>query len=360
MNDVNLPKFTSNDLPLFKGITSDLFPGITLPKPDYGGLEKYLRVACRELNLQDSETFMLKCIQLYSTVMVRHGLMMVGETMSGKTKSIKVLAMAMSKCKQEEISGFELVDMHIMNPKSVFQRQLYGAFDENTHEWTDGILAVTVRDCAKSTTANRKWCIFDGPVDAVWIENMNTVLDDNKKLCLNSGEQIKLSSTMTMMFEVEDLSVASPATISRCGMVYLEPGPLGWRPLVKSWIVRTCAKLFPGTEDDEKEENSGLKKTRAAKAEFIEGIFEWILPSIEPIMKKMRTIIKVSFVELVFNLVNLFECSLMESPGAYVGKKGDDNLEAAFVFCIYLDLWSCCRRRLPHAVIGPLTKNNHG
>ena len=122
--------------------------------------------------------------------------------------------------------------------------ELYGEYNLLTNEWTDGLGSTIIRGCVADTTPDRKWVVFDGPVDAIWIENLNTVLDDNCVLCLPNGERIKLNpGTMRMLFEVQDLAVASPATVSRCGMVYVPPEELGWRPYLQSWLQRIPQEL---------------------------------------------------------------------------------------------------------------------
>ncbi|CDI85223.1 hypothetical protein EPH_0053350 [Eimeria praecox] len=243
LRDVNVPKFLSHDLPLFENIIADLFPGVDVPRADNQVLQEALLRQSELLKLQPVEPFMRKVMQLYDTVQVRHGLMLVGPTGGGKTSSYRLLAAAMSDL--YKVPGFAKVHVNVLNPKSVTIGQLYGCFNETTHEWTDGLAAALIRHAIRDTSSDQHWIMFDGPVDALWIESMNSVLDDNKKLCLNSGEIISLTNRTVMMFEVEDLSVASPATVSRCGMVYMEPEVLGFSPLVASWL-KTLPPTFKG------------------------------------------------------------------------------------------------------------------
>lgn len=241
LRDVNVPKFLQDDLPLFENIISDLFPTTERPKVDYGNLSAALQEIFEKNNMQGTEWFVVKVVQLLDTLKVRHGMMLVGPTGAGKTTNYRMLQQTMTKLKKEGDVAYESVQTHILNPKAITQMQLYGAFDEVTHEWSDGIASELLRRAVnnnKSGSSDNQWVIFDGPVDALWIESMNTVLDDNKKLCLTSGEIISLTPEVRMIFEVEDLAVASPATVSRCGMVFMEPTALGLEPLVRSWIDR--------------------------------------------------------------------------------------------------------------------------
>uniref|UniRef100_A0A8C3YTD1 Dynein axonemal heavy chain 12 n=1 Tax=Catagonus wagneri TaxID=51154 RepID=A0A8C3YTD1_9CETA len=303
IKDVNEPKFLSHDIPLFNGITSDLFPGVKLPEADYHEFLECAHEVCKVHNLQPVKFFLEKMIQTYEMMIVRHGFMLVGEPFAGKTKVLHMLADTLTLMNERGYGEEEKVIYRTVNPKSITMGQLFGQFDPVSHEWTDGIVANTFREFALLETPDRKWVVFDGPIDTLWIESMNTVLDDNKKLCLMSGEIIQMSPQMSLIFEAMDLSQASPATVSRCGMIYLEPSQLGWKPLVSSWLNSLKGPL---QEPDHQA--------------LLRGLFDWL---IQPTL---------SLLKLFFYQQACFIFSLIWSIG------GSCDTDGRLVFDIYIRL----------------------
>uniref|UniRef100_H2Z3M2 Dynein axonemal heavy chain 7 n=1 Tax=Ciona savignyi TaxID=51511 RepID=H2Z3M2_CIOSA len=323
IQDVNLPKFLSHDIPLFRGITSDLFPGVTLPEADYELFLIAVHELCEKHNVQPVPVFLEKIIQTYEMMIVRHGFMLVGDPFAGKTKCLHVLAGALSLMKDRGENDEERVIYKTINPKAVTMGQLFGEFDAISHEWTDGNVANTFREFSSTDTPDRKWVVFDGPIDTLWIESMNTVLDDNKKLCLMSGEIIQMSAPMSLIFESQDLSQASPATVSRCGMIYLEPLSLGWRPMFKSWLH----VLPPVLSED--------------NAKLIESLFEtFVEPTVRFVKKKCKEVMPYQESNLIRSMMYLFELLLHDAASA---DNATDNknikiwIQSIFLFSV---VWS--------------------
>jgi len=238
MLDLIKPKLVFQDLPLFLALLGDLFPGVEQPPEIVGDLRKAIEAELLEMNMQIVPEYVDKIIQIFDCKVARHGNMIVGKTGSGKSVAWKSLSRAMGKLSKRfpDNEEYQEVHIHCINPLALSNNELYGSFDEATHEWSDGVLARIMRQVCRDEAPSQKWILFDGPVDTLWIESMNTVLDDNKLLTLLSGERISMPQQVSILMEVEDLSVASPATVSRAGMIYLNVEDLGWRSVVTSWI----------------------------------------------------------------------------------------------------------------------------
>jgi dynein heavy chain len=157
-----------------------------------------------------------------------------------------------------------------------------------------------------------KWILLDGDIDPMWIESLNTVMDDNKVLTLASNERIPLNSTMRLLFEISNLRTATPATVSRAGILFLNASDLGWNPIVTSWI--------------------DTREVQAERANMIILFEKYIPPCIEALRTKFKTITPIPETAYLNTLCYLLECLL--TPENVPDGSPKDIYELYFV-------WAC-------------------
>ncbi|XP_055846772.1 dynein axonemal heavy chain 10 isoform X2 [Episyrphus balteatus] len=328
LRDMNFPKFVFDDVSLFLGLIKDLFPGIDCPRvgyPEFNAAIRHVLTTDGYIILPDQED---KVVQMYETMMTRHSTMIVGPTSGGKTVVINTLIKAQchlglpTKC-------------ITLNPKAFSVIQLYGYLDMNTRDWIDGLFSNIFRDMNKPTTKEeRRYVCFDGDVDALWIENMNSVMDDNKLLTLANGERIRLENHCGLLFEVGNLSYASPATVSRAGMVYVDPKNLRYTPYWQRWVLSR----------PELEQSFLHDKFDQIIVPAISFIFEGLDGTQQG--KPLKTVIPQTDLNMIVQFCNLYDAIFAPPP---INPDADEpfvnynpgTLECGFIECIYGSLGAC-------------------
>eukprot|EP00941_MAST-03F_sp_MAST-3F-sp1_P001388 g1388.t1 len=233
LRDMNLSKMVAQDVPLFLSLLKDLFPGTAPPaKSSYPPVEAAIDSVIEEKNLVKHDSWILKVIQLYETTLVRHGIMLVGPAGGGKSTIVDVLTKALQKHRGIQYKVARL------NPKAILASEMYGQVDPLSGEWCTGVFASMWSKYNSRGNKFDTWIVADGPVDAIWIEDLNTVLDDNKILTLANGDRFPMTDNVKIMFENETLVNASPATVSRVGIVYVSDTDLDWWPVCQAWILK--------------------------------------------------------------------------------------------------------------------------
>ncbi|KAF8758753.1 Dynein heavy chain [Rhizoctonia solani] len=247
-----VPKLVADDL------AGRCFPGIDYVPVDLDALREHIHAVCTERHLVTGEKWIAKILQLYQIQKIQHGLMMVGSSGSGKTNAWKVLLSAL-----ERFDGTEGV-AYVIDPKAIHKDALYGTLDPTTREWNDGLFTHILRkivDDVRGESTKRHWIIFDGDVDPEWVENLNSVLDDNKLLTLPNGERLNLPGNVRIMFEVEHLKYATLATVSRCGMIWFSEDTVDPQMVCRHYLNTLESAALDADDDDTIETPHAALKT---------------------------------------------------------------------------------------------------
>ena len=312
LRDFNVPKIVTDDLPVFLGLIKDLFPGLDVPRKSSPELERDAKEAAIMQKLQPEDNFILKIVQLQELLEVRHSVFILGNAGTGKSSVWKTLHKTWQNRKMKPTA----VDL---DPKAVTNDELFGIINPATREWKDGLFSTVMRDLASLTGDGHRWIVLDGDIDPMWIESLNTVMDDNKVLTLASNERIPLTPQMRLVFEINHLKTATPATVSRAGILYLNPTDLGWGPFVASWIEK--------------------RQHTTERANLTILFDKYVPPCLLAISNRFKKITPVAEISHVMMLCNLLECML--TSASITPDSPKELYEIYFVFCCVWAFGGC-------------------
>ncbi|XP_055889445.1 dynein axonemal heavy chain 8-like isoform X4 [Biomphalaria glabrata] len=260
IEEIIAPRLMTENQALFKNILKDCFAGLpnsegqggksagkirqlgsgkpgTLLKLDTNAheLEPFLEQKAVDAGLIPHKPLIAKCEQLYLLSQIYNGVIVAGPPGTGKSTCIQLMVDAL--CARNLSISDSSSSMHKLlsiNPLVVDNTALMFGYLGSNNEWVDSIFTHAIRKSNRNISTT--WICLNGNLNESWADNLNSFLAGERVLPLKNGDKLFLSENIMLLFETDDLALASPATVSSCGILYLDKDIVSWQPIVKSWL----------------------------------------------------------------------------------------------------------------------------
>ncbi|CAG5009435.1 unnamed protein product [Parnassius apollo] len=225
----NTSKLTRHDEHTFENILSLVFTGVPEEESTIDPIYTALESSVQELGLFYNRDQVQKCMQLYEQMRQRMGVAIVGPPGSGKSTIRRLLKTALTQ------QGRNVVE-YVIYPKAMSRDCLLGHIDHDTRQWSDGVISTVALEVSNQPAEVWSWVVCDGDIEPEWVEALNSVLDDNRLLTLPSGGRVHFGAHVNFLFETHSLEHASPATVSRLGIILLSDEHSCAEEFLEAWI----------------------------------------------------------------------------------------------------------------------------
>lgn len=324
LRDFNIPKIITDDKPIFRNLLQDLFPSVEEPlvKTDEN-MRQAINQVSAENRIVSDDIFSLKVIQLSEILEVRHCVFIIGVPGSGKSTVWKMLINYFKKIGME-------VEFDCLDPKAVTSDELFGVLTKSK-EFKNGVLSSIIKNQCKEIgkykqSTQHKWSVLDGDIDPEWIESLNTVMDDNKVLTLVSNDRFPLSPTMRLIFEISNLKNATPATVSRAGVLFINETDIGWKPFFQSWVESDTMRVF--YDQNENQDN------------IIQSVFQKCESYLENTeLHRIKHCVPVVDIMMVHTITTIIQDMLQKHHKAIKQKKEEEQKQILEAIFLYAGMW---------------------
>ncbi|XP_044146080.1 dynein axonemal heavy chain 5-like isoform X2 [Bufo gargarizans] len=313
LQDIIGPRMTGDSYLVFKQIVGDVFTGMYDPSETRQILQKEIERAIllksEENKLFPHSPWLSKVKQLFNLSLVNSGVIVAGPPASGKSSCISILIQALNHIQVSSgEASHKIVKIH---PLSVDNRTLMFGGLNASNMWQDGVISYSWKKAVRNHC--NTWLWFDGALNGSWADNFNSVLGPETVLQLINGDYLELPENLKLIFETTGLQKASPATLTKAVILYIENEAVGWRPLSKIWL-----------DGRNQQENAVLSK----------AFYRTLDPIFNLMLHDTKLIVPVTEVGLFHSVTSLLAIMLNDKAQSIGGQL---HIERLFIFCL---IWS--------------------